>query len=148
MHKPRILNSLCSNIKIGYLARKPKKNSILHCMCLVVFSCSYWHFYNYDRRPWQWRLHISRCWIRGQIMPGANEERDVFIFSNSLRLASSFEILWRPLTWFYNKPDSIVIVIMKTFSLVKWVLNKLHSSVVWESRWHVWPRRKDAQWDI
>lgn len=51
-------------------------------------------------------------------MPGANEERGVHIFPNSLRLTSSFEVLWRPLARFYNKPDTIIIVIMKTFSLV------------------------------
>lgn len=33
IHKPHTLNSFCSNIKFGYLDRKPKKGFILHGIC-------------------------------------------------------------------------------------------------------------------
>lgn len=56
---------------------------------------------------------------------------DVLNSSNNLRLIPSFEIIWWPLTWFYIKPDSIITVIMVSFSLLKWVLSKLYSVAVW-----------------
>lgn len=64
-------------------------------------------------------------------MPIINEKMDVLNFSKSLRLVLSFEIIGWPLTWFYIKPDSIITVIMMSFSLLKWVLSKVYSVGVW-----------------